>query len=134
MKKLPILAAIAGLLWPCVLLAHGGGLDSNDCHRETATGGYHCHPQDDDEKDWETAGYVVVGLLLVWAIYEWAKDDDMGMASRLQIAPYFTENDHAGLVAEYALGDGHRLGFQTEHRMGGPQDETRLRLHWTVGF
>lgn len=39
-----------GLRGTCILalplreaLAHGGGLNSDGCHRETATGGYHCH-------------------------------------------------------------------------------------------
>jgi len=25
--------------------SHGGGLDSNDCHRQTSNNTYHCHPQ-----------------------------------------------------------------------------------------
>ena len=24
-------------------LSHSGGTDANGCHRETATGGFHCH-------------------------------------------------------------------------------------------
>ena len=37
-------AALALLaLSPATGFAHGGGLDRQGCHRETATGGYHCH-------------------------------------------------------------------------------------------
>ena len=50
--------------------AHGGGLNRDGCHRETATGGYHCHRggKSDDGKTWQAVGYVVVGLVVVWAI------------------------------------------------------------------
>ena len=46
--------------------AHGGGLNRDGCHRETATGGYHCHREkSDDRKTWETVGYVAGGILAV---------------------------------------------------------------------
>lgn len=49
MKRLTVFATVAALLWPGLLLAHGGGLNSEGCHRETATGGYHCHRQSKDD-------------------------------------------------------------------------------------
>lgn len=51
MKKPIVIAAVAALLWPSLLLAHDSGPGRNDCHRGTATGGYHCHPQGDDAGD-----------------------------------------------------------------------------------
>ena len=42
MKKL-ILAFIAGIAFSGIAAAHGGGTDSNGCHNERRTGGYHCH-------------------------------------------------------------------------------------------
>ena len=36
-------AVLALALSPATGFAHGGGLDRQGCHRETATGGYHCH-------------------------------------------------------------------------------------------
>lgn len=40
MKKI---IAIALLLASGYALAHSGGTDSNGCHNERRTGGYHCH-------------------------------------------------------------------------------------------
>jgi len=37
------LLAAAVLLAPLTAHGHPGGLNSSGCHRETATGGYHCH-------------------------------------------------------------------------------------------
>lgn len=64
--------------------AHGGGLDSRGCHRETATGGYHCHRggtsnssdtsdsgsgSDSSSSDaWKAVGAVVGGLLVLGLI------------------------------------------------------------------
>lgn len=39
-------AILAGLIWSLgavPVLAHGGGLDANGCHRQRSTGDYHCH-------------------------------------------------------------------------------------------
>ena len=66
MRRLTILLiAAAFILLPLQdALAHGGGLNSQGCHNETATGGYHCHrDRDDDKDDWETAGAILGGLL-----------------------------------------------------------------------
>ncbi|WP_125933025.1 YHYH domain-containing protein [Kiloniella majae] len=42
--KQSILAIIAVLaLGISAAYSHSGGTDSNGCHNETATGGYHCH-------------------------------------------------------------------------------------------
>ncbi|MCZ4315145.1 YHYH domain-containing protein [Comamonadaceae bacterium G21597-S1] len=41
MKKL--IAALAFLMASGFVLAHSGGTDSNGCHNERRTGGYHCH-------------------------------------------------------------------------------------------
>lgn len=40
MKKI---IAIALLLGAGLALAHSGGTDSNGCHHDRKTGGYHCH-------------------------------------------------------------------------------------------
>ena len=42
MKK-TIVAVMFALLGVSAAFAHSGGTDANGCHRETATGGYHCH-------------------------------------------------------------------------------------------
>ena len=69
MNKLAIAALAFGLAWlalsPATGFAHGGGLDRHGCHRETATGGYHCHRhRDDDDKDKDLrTGLAVLGGL-----------------------------------------------------------------------
>ena len=53
---------------------HGGGLNQDGCHRETATGGYHCHQRKSDSDDWERAAVVLGGLAVVGvAIWWWNK-------------------------------------------------------------
>ena len=47
--------------------AHGGGLNRDGCHQETATGGYHCHPDKDDNT--KTILYVAGGLLVVGLVF-----------------------------------------------------------------
>lgn len=47
MRRLMIGLAAAGILalglGPAPAAAHGGGLNSEGCHNERRTGGYHCH-------------------------------------------------------------------------------------------
>ena len=58
--------AVLLIVTPYTVGAHGGGLNRDGCHRETATGGYHCHrAKSDDRKTWETVGYVAGGVLAV---------------------------------------------------------------------
>ena len=59
-KTVTAIATVAALLRPSPLLAHGGGLGRNDCHRETATEGYHCHPRG-DEVAWDTIAALAGG-------------------------------------------------------------------------
>lgn len=50
--------------------AHGGGLNRDGCHRETATGGYHCHQGGDDNNEdvLVALGVAAVVLLLLWVL------------------------------------------------------------------
>ncbi len=41
--KMIILSLIMAFVLPVVAQAHSGGTNSSGCHRERATGGYHCH-------------------------------------------------------------------------------------------
>lgn len=47
--------------------AHEGGLNREGCHREAATGGYHCHRDKDDNT--ETILYVAGGVLVVGLLF-----------------------------------------------------------------
>ena len=40
-KSWPLLVVYA--VWPIAVIAHPGGLNSSGCHKESATGSYHCH-------------------------------------------------------------------------------------------
>lgn len=42
MKK-SLLLALAAALFALGAYAHSGGTDAYGCHRDHATGGYHCH-------------------------------------------------------------------------------------------
>lgn len=45
MKETTLKKVLAGalLIWSALALAHGGGTDSNGCHHDRKSGGYHCH-------------------------------------------------------------------------------------------
>lgn len=67
---------------PYSVRAHGGGLNRDGCHRETATGGRHCHREkSDDRKTWETVGHVAAGLAGV-ALLLWVWKGKRGIAIR----------------------------------------------------
>ena len=61
---------LAALVGACFFIAtslpasaHGGGLNRDGCHNETATGGYHCHPGGDGDDNTKTI-LIVVGALV----------------------------------------------------------------------
>ena len=112
-------------------IAHGGGLDQNRCHMEVATGTRHCHPKKDDDEDWETAGYVVGGLLIVWLVYEAVSDEGLFSVGPLQISPQFTEKGEAGFIAEYALSPSQHLGVRA---MNNDHGENRAGAYWRLEF
>lgn len=41
--RILMIALAMSIFWSAPASAHGGGLNSQGCHRERATGGYHCH-------------------------------------------------------------------------------------------
>ena len=59
--------------------AHGGGLNRDGCHRETATGGYHCHRKN-DEPDWEAAAIIIGGLVAGYFVLRWIANRKKGQA------------------------------------------------------
>ena len=70
MKRIAPAALALTLAAPAApVYGHGGGLNRDGCHRETATGGYHCHRGNSD--DWERAAVVLGGLVLVGAAIWW---------------------------------------------------------------
>ena len=125
--------AIALSLAICILvlplreaLAHGGGLDSYGCHRETATGGYHCH-REEDETDWETAGLVVGGLVAVILVLVWLQDDDKSSSLRLDVSEDGTAD------VGYSLGASQQIGVRTT----APTDDSEnayLGAYWRLAF
>ena len=107
MKHLIVVACAALLLVSLVpqqTLAHGGGLNRDGCHRETATGGYHCHRGGGGggsgiDVNWGTVAAVVGGLLVLGILIR-AMDTDQqptyhGLAPEL--AADQTGNAYAGV-------------------------------------
>ncbi len=43
MKKVISILFVAVCAFSSTAFAHSGGTDSNGCHNNTKTGGYHCH-------------------------------------------------------------------------------------------
>ena len=83
---------IVGVVVACFLLAHapeawahGGGLNRDGCHRETATGGYHCHRGSDDEEENEElligVGAAVAVLTLWWLL---TRENNTSMSMQTQ--------------------------------------------------
>ena len=126
-----VLALAASLLIPQQVLAHGGGLDSAGCHNETATGGYHCH-DDEEDVDWSAVGGAVGILVVLWLLSDLWTDDDQQAFSGLSFTPKIGP-DGSGLVAEYDLDGLNQLGFgvepDTTDRSG-----TLSQLHWRLAF
>ena len=115
--------------------AHGGGLNREGCHRETATGGYHCHRKKDekgDDIDWALAGGVAGGVLILWVLIDRLKDDRNAFAERLHLAPLLSD-DKAGIAAEYTPDGAHRLGFRAETERE-ERGESYMGMHWRVAF
>ena len=128
---LALVVMFALMLPPQQATAHGGGLNSAGCHNETATGGYHCH-RDEDDFDWAVVGAVAGGALVLWLLVKCLDDDENALASRLQFVPHFNE-DEAGIVAEYAVDGLHRVGVRTQTHADGRED-TYLGIHWRLAF
>ena len=107
-------------------LAHGGGLDSNGCHRETATGGYHCH-QEEDETDWEAAGLVLGGLVALIVVLGWLQDDDGSSSLRLHVSEDGTAD------VGYSLGTSQQIGVRTT-APADDSDDAYLGAYWRLAF
>ena len=83
MKRLFICSVLAMFLFQVAtveqILAHSGGLNQYGCHNETATGGYHCHEDEDDAADqWARIGIALGALVVGYVVYLWwtADEDD----------------------------------------------------------
>jgi hypothetical protein len=95
--------------------AHGGGLNSNGCHNETATGGYHCHQEEKSKGTYGIVSLILI-VLLIPALMKKSESSDnsrfletkQGSKSHFQLIPYSTNNsgenskgNSTGLILEY---------------------------------
>ena len=99
-RTISILAAALMFLLPIgEAAAHSGGLDRNGCHRETATGGYHCHrgKKNDTAVLWYVAGGLVVVGLVTWLVLR--DRDSANLASEIAEQPDW------GLTTKHDRGD-----------------------------
>ncbi|MYA60582.1 MAG: YHYH domain-containing protein [Chloroflexi bacterium] len=117
---------------PQQVLAHGGGLDSAGCHHETATGGYHCHNDDEDDVDWSTVGGVVGVLVALWLLSDLWTDDDQQAFSAFSFTPKIGP-EGSGFVAGYDLDGFNQLGFGVEPD-STDRSGTVSQLHWKLAF
>ena len=113
-------------------VAHGGGLNRDGCHNETATGGYHCHRDDNDtqesndtQEDLETAGLVIGGLLVLAITLRYLSDDAQAL-HRLQI---YSNGNRSDLI--YSLNASQQIGVRTLTDDAG---ETYLGTFWRLTF
>ena len=127
-----VLALTLALLMPQQVLAHGGGLNSDGCHNETATGGYHCHNDDDEDVDWSAVGGAVGILVALWLLSDLWTDDDEQALTGFSFTPKIGPHG-AGFVAEYDLDGLNRLGFSLE-----PDSTDRSSMYsglrWRMAF
>jgi len=89
------------ILLPSLTYGHGGGLDSSGCHRETATGGYHCHRDKDENKYLYIAGGLLAGVVVLFWL--WPDDEENtylpSSDEGLHLVP--TQRDKSGLFLEW---------------------------------
>lgn len=102
---------IVGVVVACLLLpyapeawAHGGGLNRDGCHRETATDGYHCHRGGGGDENEDTAWLVVGGVVLVLALY-WLLERNERSASMLALQEPEPEPWNPLIPAPYLVRD-----------------------------
>lgn len=140
-----LVSTIVGLsfmITPLHAFAHDGGLDRDGCHNETATGGYHCHRNDGDEGlDWETAGIVAGGLLLLAIVATVVTGQkglwltDTGAAGpRMGVIPYLAGNDAIGLDAYYDVNPSSRLGVRMVFGENDGEQAVATGAAWNLWF
>ena len=127
-----ILALALALLMPQQVLAHGGGLNSAGCHNETATGGYHCHNDDDEDVDWSAVGGAVGILVVLWLLSDLWTDGDQPAFSELSFSSKTSPNG-PGFVAEYEIDGLSRLGVGVEPDLTD-RSGTVSQFHWRLAF
>lgn len=127
-----ILALALAPLMPQQVLAHGGGLDSAGCHNETATGGYHCHNDDEEDVDWSAVGGAVGILVVLWLLSDLWTDDDQPAFSEPSFS-LTTGPNGSGFVAEYDFDGLNRLGFGIEPD-STDRSGTVSQFHWRLAF
>ncbi len=90
MKKRLIIAMLSCSLCGGAM-AHGGGLDRNRCHMDSANGGSHCHPEEDKVKWGNLLAILGGSLVVIYVIYHYAPhapefratEEEQGIAFRL---------------------------------------------------
>lgn len=106
-------------------LAHGGGLDRHGCHHETATGGYHCHRDQEDDVDWGVLAGVVGGLVALVFVLRWLQPDNPTYGLQVSIDAEGTAD------IGYPVGNSQQIGIRSMPSNDG--DDTAL-TYWRVQF
>ena len=126
-------------------LAHGGGLNESGCHNETATGGYHCH-KDDDNETLKVVGVAAGGLLVGGIVWAWINSrgnnpsvlqrDGTPHGKGIGFTPYLKGDESVGLGVHYDLNRFSRLGMHVMYDRNDGQDEAGVNIGavWNLRF
>lgn len=101
--------------------AHSGGLDQYGCHHDTATGGYHCHDEEDDI-DWALLLAVLGGVIVLGVVVAYISRDDQqyNLKERLEddsslgfrIVPLVNAPEGDGVDLEFEPSTGTKFGIR----------------------
>lgn len=80
-------------------LGHGGGLDRDGCHNETATGGYHCHRSKSEGKEslkyiGIAAGTALAGVVILYWLDR--EEDPVRRSLNLHLGPEMRDDRDRG--------------------------------------
>lgn len=100
-------ATLLALSLAAPAFGHGGGLDGNGCHTETATGLYHCHQNsysglsEEDKEDLATLGYVLLGIGIFSALLSGASEQTTSFRATPALTGDEDEVEGFGVQFEY---------------------------------
>ena len=114
--------------------AHGGGLDRHGCHRETATGSYHCHKKDDEGNEdlLLILGGVAAGLVLVAILLR--DRSNPALVENLQLRPDFDLEKGRGVAAEYSVDRWQHLGVRMVSKPEEKHPTAYMGTYWQLRF
>ena len=111
------------------------GSTDTGCHRETATGGYHCHKKDDEGNEdlLLILGGVAAGLVLVAIPSAGPKQSGAGRKPPTA-APISIWRKGAGVAAEYSVDRWQHLGVRMVSKPEEKHPTAYMGTYWQLRF